>query len=169
MDFASWLRSILVVALLGWLLEALQPASDMKRYTRLAIGLLVMVAVMRPLIPVLQTLSQRVADPFLKYQDVGTVLQQGVFLEQGEERLALRNYHEEVDRAAAAAADAVPGISSASAAVTFGSGDAPAGAVVTVSARAPTASLAQEVQQAVAEALGMTAGAVRVDFGKGGG
>lgn len=169
MDFTTWLRGILVVALLGWLLEALQPASELRRYTRLAIGLLVMVAVMRPLIPMLESLPHTLSDPFLKFQDVGSVMQQGVFLNRQEEGLALVRYRTELVQAARAAAETVPGVRSASAEVQVAPDNAPRAASIAVQSETQTAALTAGVQQAVAAALGISAQSVRVDFGKGGG
>lgn len=169
MDFTTWLRGILVVALLGWLLEALQPASELRRYTRLAIGLLVMVAVMRPLIPMLESLPHTLEDPFLKFADVGSVVQQGVFLHSQEESLALGQYRRELVQAASAAAEAVPGVRSASAQVEVAPDNVPRAVSVSVQSVTQSSALAGSVQQAVSEALGISAQAVRVDFGKGGG
>lgn len=167
MDFLSWVRGILVVALFGWLLEALQPADSMRRYTRLAIGLLLMVAILRPAVGLLHGSVPRLAAPYWSDPDVQGLLQQGVFLQQKEEAQAVSAYRTQLAKAASAAAQSVVGGPPVRSEVAIDSQDAPQTATVHIGGSARKGE-AQAVQAAVAQTLGISPQAVRVEWDEGG-
>jgi len=167
MDWLSWLRGILVVALFGWLLEALQPASALRRYTRLVIGLLLMVAVLQPLASIWRQRLPVLAGSFWHDPDVQGLLQQGALLQGQEQSQTMVAYRREMAAAGEAAAMSVVGRAATGVRVTIGGGDAPSAATVTMRGH-PAAATRQAVQQAVATALGISPGAVRVDSSEGG-
>lgn len=168
MDWLSWLRGILVVALFGWLFEALQPASAMKRYTRLAIGLLLMVAILHPLVGLLGSRLPALARPFWTDADVQGLLQQGVFLQQKEQSDALVSYRQALARAAQAAALGVSGVHGATAQVEVSAHEVPQAATLQIVVSSAGPATLQAVRQSVATALGISAGSVRVDWTEGG-
>lgn len=168
MDWLSWLRGILVVALFGWLFEALQPASAMKRYTRLAIGLLLMVAILHPIVSLLGSRLPALARPFWSTGDVQSLLQQGVFLQQKEQSDATATYHSALVRAAESAALAVQGVHRAVAQVSFDVQEAPTSASLQIVTSSGGPATIAAVRQAVGTALGISAGSVRVSWTEGG-
>ncbi len=168
MDWLSWLRGILVVALFGWLFEALQPASAMKRYTRLAIGLLIMVAVLHPLVSLLGVRVPALAKPFWNDADVQGLLQQGVFLQQKEQTDATASYRTALARAAEAAALGVQGVQKATAQVSVDANDAPTSAQLQIVVQSAGPATLQAVRSSVGTALGMSPGSVRVSWTEGG-
>ncbi|MDA8345864.1 MAG: stage III sporulation protein AF [Thermaerobacter sp.] len=168
MDWLSWLRGILVVALFGWLFEALQPASAMKRYTRLAIGLLLMVAILHPIVTLLGSRLPTLAKPFWTDGDVQGLLQQGVFLQQREQKAAQASYQEALSRAAMAAVLGVQGVQKAQVQVTLSASEAPESANVQVVVASGGPATLQAVRKAAATALGISQGSVRVSWTEGG-
>lgn len=167
MDWLSWLRGILVVALFGWLLEALQPASALRRYTRLVIGLLLMVAVLQPLTSIWRKNLPALAGSYWHDPYVQGLLQQGVLLQNQEQGQTMATYRREVSAVGEAAAQAAAGSAATSVTVTLGSGDAPSAATVTLRGQ-QTAGIRQRVTHAVATALGISQDSVRVDSSEGG-
>ncbi len=167
MDWLSWLRGILVVALFGWLLEALQPASTMRRYTRLVIGLLLMVAVLEPLTVVLKQRLPALTGSYWHDPDVQGLLQQGSVLQTQEQAQTVSQYRKEMSETGEAAAQAAAGSEALSVSVTIGQSEAPTGAEVTLRGH-PAAATRTAVRRAVATALGISEAAVRVDSSEGG-
>lgn len=49
----QWIGRLLAIAVVGWLLEMIVPASSMRGYVRLVVGLALMVAVVSPLVELL--------------------------------------------------------------------------------------------------------------------
>ncbi len=167
MDWLAWLRGILVVALFGWLLEALQPASTMRRYTRLVIGLMLMMAVLQPIATLWRQRLPTLTGSYWHDPDVQGLLQQGVLLRSQEEGQTMTAYRREMSSVGEAAAQSVAGRSAASVTVSIGPGDQPAEAAVTLRGQ-PSTARRQAVAQAVATALGISPAAVRVDSSEGG-
>ena len=167
MDWLSWLRGILVVALFGWLLEALQPANALRRYTRLVIGLLLMVAVLQPLASIWRQRLPVLAGSFWHDPDVRGLLQQGALLQGQERSRTMAAYRREMTAAGEAAAQSVAGSAAAGVQVTVGGSDAPSAATVTMRGHPPAATR-RAVQRAVATALGISPNAVQVDSSEGG-
>lgn len=168
MDWLTWLRGILVVALFGWLFEALQPASALRRYTRLAIGLLLMVAVLSPVMAMVGARLPMLAKPFWNDADVRGLLQQGVFLQQKEQASAQSSYRAALAQAAEAAALGVSGVRQAKAQVMISSNDAPEAATMQIVVSSAGPATLQAVKSAVSTALGISQGVVRVDWTEGG-
>ncbi len=167
MDWASWLRGILVVALFGWLLEALQPANAMRRYTRLVIGLLLMVAVLQPLTVIWKQRLPALVGSYWHDPDVQGLLEQGSVLQTQEQAQTVSTYRKEMSATGEAAAEAVAGSDAVSVAVTIGAADAPSAASVVLRGH-PAAATQEAVKRAVATALGISQAAVRVDSSEGG-
>ena len=166
MDWLSWLRGILVVALFGWLLEALQPASAMRRYTRLVIGLLLMVAVLQPITFLWRQRLPALAGSFWRDPDVQGLLRQGVLLQTQERSQTMATYRRAMATAGEAAAESVAGGAATRVTVTLGPADSPTSATVSLRGH-PSAATQQAVAKAVAEALGISEAAVRVDSSEG--
>jgi len=167
MNWLLWLRGILVIALFGWLLEALQPASTMRRYTRLVIGLLLMVAVLQPLTAIWRQRLPALTGSFWRDPAVQGLLQQGVLLQRSEQGETLAAYRREVAAAGEAAAQAVAGGAAGGVTVTLGPGDAPRAATVTLR-QGESSAVQNAVRKAVATALGIAQGSVQLDSSKGG-
>jgi len=167
-DWLNWIRGILVVALFGWLLEALQPASELRRYTRLAIGLLLMVAILQPAVTLLSGRLPTLSGTFWKDPDVRDILQQGVFLQKNEESQAVSMYRGELQRAAESTAEAVSGAKSVTVQVALSGQRAPEGASVRIRAPAQGAQQTDAVQAAVASTLGIAQRTVHVEWSGGG-
>jgi len=163
MDWLSWLRGILVVALFGWLLEALQPASALRRYTRLVIGLLLMVAVLSPVVGLLRTKLPTLTGVFWQDRDVQGLLQQGGVLESREEAQTVQDYRQQMAATAAAAAEAVDGGAAVRVTLVL-KGDEPASAVAVVRGGHPSDAARQAVARAVGTTLGISTSEVRVDW-----
>ncbi len=167
MDWLGWLRGILVVALFGWLLEALQPANAMRRYTRLVIGLLLMVAVLQPLTVLWQQRLPSLAGAFWHDPDVQSLLQQGTVLQGKEQAQTITAYRNEMSLAGEAAAQSVAGSDAVAVNVAIDTSDAPSAATVVLRGK-PSSGTIEAVRRAVATALGISQGAVRVDSSEGG-
>jgi len=182
---SGWVREIAVVVLLGWVLEMLVPRQDFRRYVRLVIGLLVLVAVIRP---ALVLLGHARAPTFPDTADgqVATLIAQGKALEAQDQGASLALYAQKVGEEAAAIADTVPGVGGASGTAEVDTdptspsyGDIrsvdvtvrPTGAAIEVGSdgsRPPPARLEAAVQAAVAGGLQVAPSAVGVTVQEGG-
>lgn len=54
----GWVRSLIVIVILGYLLELLVPSGSMRKYVRLVIGLVVTLTMLQPLLTVLRSGGQ---------------------------------------------------------------------------------------------------------------
>ncbi len=161
----AWARSLVAILLLAGVAELLLPSGTMKGYARALLGLLVLLAMLQPLVGLLH------GDLRLDLTDFPALgAQVGRAQTSAAESAALKAYEELVADQAARIAEQVPGVQSASATVTFGpvsdGGPAVQGAAVDVQPSAAGltqgAALQENVRQAVAGGLGVSADAVRV-------
>ncbi|MEW6308228.1 MAG: stage III sporulation protein AF [Bacillota bacterium] len=112
----AWVRNISALVLLAGFLDMLLPNTSLRRFARLAVGLLVLLSVLKPAMaflgaePHVTGLSARAGLP-----DLGTIISAAQRLRTGQEQEALRTYAEAVAKRAEAVALTVPGVGSAKA------------------------------------------------------
>lgn len=163
----GWVREILLVVILGWVLEMMVPAESMRRYMRLVIGLLVLLAVLHPFLTLIGT-PLRVLLPDSSSQNLATYVAQGMQMRTTSETQILEDYRLRLAADAVAVAEGVPWVQSAQATVSIQSSRSAAdfgavsGAIVGVSPEAiriapveigPQGSVAAGVPTAVAAAV----------------
>jgi stage III sporulation protein AF len=117
----EWVRGLVLLVLLGGCLEMLLPMGGMKRYVRLVLGLLVMLAMVRP---VLAFLGQEVKVDFAAFVPPDRGLPTLSQIMADARRFQLKNRSRAIDevrqqlqREAAGAARSVGGVAAASASV----------------------------------------------------
>lgn len=181
----AWVREIVLVVLLGWVLGMLVPRDDFRRYVHLVIGLLVLVAVIRPALDLLGGVRP---GTFTVRPDTqaASLVARGVTIQRSDEAASLALFARKVGDEAAAVALTVPGVvaatgraqidgdptssaygevTSVEVRVTPGSGGIEVGSD---GSRSPPKNLASRVQEAVAKGLAVEARAVSVQVVKGG-
>jgi stage III sporulation protein AF len=147
-----WVREILIVVLIGWLLEAFLPSAQFQRYVRLVVGLLVVVAVIGPALSWLRT------RPVLQLGTSTTPFLTPSAPTRAEEADVLRLYSQDLARTARAMALAVPGVATARASIRLAAGGAVSEVVVMVAGKGgggPPADTVTAVRREVATALGL--------------
>jgi len=180
----GWVREIVLVVLLGWVLEMLVPRDEFRRYVRLVIGLLVLVAVIRP---ALNLLGAARPGAFRVGRDAqaADLVERGVSIQKGEEGKTLALYAQKVGEEAAAVAETVPGVRTATgeaqidedpSSAAFGEVTSLVVAVIPGGSievggdgsRSPPSGLAGQVKKALSLDLGIDERAVTVTVQKGG-
>lgn len=161
---AAWVREILLVVLLGWVLEVFLPAEGFRRYVRLVVGLFVIVGVMGPIFSFLR--GQMLPAGFGAGPEPLLVTS----AQPAEEAAWARAYGAELDHTAAAMALTVPGVLAAEGQVLLqptGDGRETLSSVTvrirTGGGGAPPPALAARVTTAVAAGLAVPPSLVHVE------
>lgn len=169
---AHWGRNLLVLALFGLLAEVLLPSRATEGYVRLVVGLVLLAAVVSPVLGVVRgalgtglgALSGSGGGA-----GIAAVLQGESTAPAGQATLVAQVFQREVAKAATAAAEAVPGVASASSAarvsqaggVAYGQLEGVSVAIVARPSAGAAAALAGKVSRAVAQSLGLEAAQVQ--------
>jgi len=125
----EWVRGLVILALLGTCLELLVPSSGMKKYVRMTMGLLVVLAVVRPVAsllghPVPLEVLAPVERPDPHLPTLGQIMNQAAEFRQRSQALAAEEARVRLEAAARAAALSVGGVGEAAATVSVRSGPA---------------------------------------------
>lgn len=113
MSALDWIREVILVVLLGWVLEMLVFSEEYRRYVRLVIGLLVLVAVIRPALVFLGSPTLPIPKGMGTDAAVAGLVAQGIAMNQSDQAAAMTLYASDVGREAAAVALTVPGVQGA--------------------------------------------------------
>jgi len=98
----QWLKSVTVIIIIGGFLENLMPADDMRKYVRMVVNLLIVLAIISPLVPLLTKDIQDLALPQVTLPAASETAKlvaagqrvaqqsQNLFLSEGQKRLEER-------------------------------------------------------------------------------
>ena len=149
---ALWVRSIVLIVLVGWAVETFLPREGLLRYVRLVVGLFVVATVAQPF---LSFVSGRALPSLAALTGVTTGPPPATTIDA---------FAQELGATARALALEVPGVVDARAEVSLSPGTTPAPAAATVEAdvRTPTAALQEAIQSRVALGLDLPPSRVTV-------
>ena len=125
----EWVRGLVVLVVLASLLEMLLPMGEMKRFVRLAMGLVIMLGIVRPILGLLG--GQVAIDPESWFHpadslpSVSEIMREAERFQAHTQALLLDELRERMQRTAEGAARSVEGVAEASAAVELAGGPRP--------------------------------------------
>lgn len=122
---AQWVRELALVVLAGTLLEMLLPQSYLRRYARVIVGLLVVLAMLTPVVNFLREGLPGVGTAqgwALPVAETERILERGARWRKEREVRALEEYRQRLARRAETVAEGVPGVRGARARVTVSDG-----------------------------------------------
>lgn len=115
---SGWVKEILVLALLGWLLESVMPTERFRPYVRIFIGLLLIVVVIRPVFSAVRHAPYATLPALSSSPVASTLVHQGVLNKQQGEAKVAQIFAEKLGDQAKALAFAASGIAGITAKVT---------------------------------------------------
>lgn len=119
----QWLGSIVVIILLGGFLEFILPEDGMRRYVRMVVNLLLVLAMVGPLVQFLRSESPESGWPAVVVpsgEQTAELVSAGVKMRQTAQNLFHTEGEQRLSRRVAEVAAMVPGVQKATAAVTIG-------------------------------------------------
>ncbi|BAD40842.1 stage III sporulation protein AF [Symbiobacterium thermophilum] len=122
----EWVRGLVVLVVLASLLEMLLPMGGMKRFVRLAMGLVIMLGIVRPILGLLGGQVAVDPEPWLEpttsLPSVSEIARQAERFQARTQALLLEELQDRIRRAAEEAARSVEGVAEAAAAVELAGG-----------------------------------------------
>ena len=118
-NISAWIKNIILLVLFASFLELLLPSSSMQRFIRVIIGLLITLAILNPILDVIQNRWSTAQIPALSTNTTNSqsVLNHANKVADDREQLAFDTYKKELARQIRATTTAIEGIADAQVAV----------------------------------------------------